>query len=385
MRLSIITSRFPYPLEKGDKLRIYHQIRVLATHFEIQLLALSFEEVPDVYKSELLKFCKEVHVFQLNKGKQILKAGINSLSPTPLQTQLFYSKAIDKEMSTKVQSFGSKKLYFQLARTAEYLKSTELPKLIDFQDAFSQGMYRTYKKAAWYSKLIYLWEYKKMQKYEHKILGSFDAATIISEQDQALIASSKKEEIKIVANGVDFDFFSKRKEEKIYDLVFVGNMSYPPNIDAAKYLAEDIVPALQAEGWQGKLLLAGATPHRKVKALANEQVHISGWLDDIRDAYAKAKIFIAPMRIGTGLQNKLLEAMSMQLPVITSSLANNALGANENQVCIAGNKAEYTAYILELLQDEVKAEKLAKAGKDFVLEHYSWKAASAPLIELLKA
>ena len=104
-------------------------------------------------------------------------------------------------------------------------------------------------------------------------------------------------------------------------------MSYPPNINAVVYIAEQIMPIIIKQIPNVKFLIAGATPTNDVKNLQSDNIHVTGWLDDIRDAYNESKVFLAPLQIGTGLQNKLLEAMAMKIPCITSSLANNAIGA----------------------------------------------------------
>ena len=127
-----------------------------------------------------------------------------------------------------------------------------------------------------------------------------------------------------------------------------------------------------------KLYIAGATPDPKVKKAASDKIIVSGWLDDIRDAYAQSRVFIAPMRIGTGLQNKLLEAMSMRLPAITSPLANASLGAKPNEEILIGSNAEEVAqHIITLLTDKEKAERLAQAGFDFTNRVYDWGKATA--------
>lgn len=133
------------------------------------------------------------------------------------------------------------------------------------------------------------------------------------------------------------------------------------------------------------MLIAGANPSAKVKSLASEHVEVSGWLEDIRDAYAKAMVFAAPMRIGTGLQNKLLEAMSMEIPCITSTLANNALKAEAGKEVLIGNSAsEHANLICELLENQEKRRLLGASGRKFVKENYSWTAAGAELNALIK-
>ena len=113
-------------------------------------------------------------------------------------------------------------------------------------------------------------------------------------------------------------FNPKKRIKKKYELVFTGNMSYPPNVNAVEYIAKELMPLLIERKPDIKLLIAGATPANSVKALSSENILVSGWLDDIRDAYNDASVFLAPLQIGTGLQNKLLEAMCMEVPCITS-------------------------------------------------------------------
>ena len=216
-------------------------------------------------------------------------------------------------------------------------------------------------------------EYRRLKRYEAEIFDDFDVRSIISEPDRALFPHERRDEILIIPNGVDHDYFKPQDREKKYDLVFTGNMSYPPNVNAVEYLADEIMPIVWKALPETKLYIAGATPDPKVKKAASDRIVVSGWLDDIRDAYAQSRIFIAPMRIGTGLQNKLLEAMSMRLPAITSPLANASLGAKPDEEILVGSSAEEMAqHIITLLTDQVKAERLAQAGYDFTNRVYDW-------------
>ena len=220
-------------------------------------------------------------------------------------------------------------------------------------------------------------EYQRLNKYEASILPLFNYTTIITIQDRDLIKSPKKDEIIVVPNGVDMQFFKPMEQEKIYDVVFTGNMSYPPNILAAKFLVNDILPILQESRNDIRILIAGALPHPSVKVLASESVTVSGWLDDIRTAYASSRVFVAPMQIGTGLQNKLLEAMAMKIPSVTSDLANAALRAKADldiKVAPSEDKQVYAKHILELLKDSELATKQADAAYNFIKNNYSWES-----------
>jgi glycosyltransferase involved in cell wall biosynthesis len=134
------------------------------------------------------------------------------------------------------------------------------------------------------------------------------------------------------------------------------------------------------------LLVAGTTPAPRVQALARRPgVTVSGWLPDIRTAYAQARVFVGPMRVGTGLQNKLLEALAMQLPCVTTSLANNALRGTPGQHLLVADDAPALADALaSLLADEPAAARVAAAGRTFVAATYDWAAATAKLENLFR-
>jgi glycosyltransferase involved in cell wall biosynthesis len=132
-----------------------------------------------------------------------------------------------------------------------------------------------------------------------------------------------------------------------------------------------------------RLLISGASPNARVKELESDKVIVSGWVDDVRENYAKAKILVAPMQISIGLQNKLLEAMAMQIPCITSTLANNALGAKHNEEIMVADKPEqYALQILELLNNEAKAKQIAMNGYKFAVNNFNWKTTTAMLEQL---
>ena len=236
------------------------------------------------------------------------------------------------------------------------------------------------------SVLFFKAEAKRLKRFENITFEYFDNKTIISEQDRDLIYHAKRSEITIVPNGVDTNFFKPLERDKRYDLVFNGNMSYAPNVDSAIYLVKKILPEIWKVRPNTTLLISGVNPAPSVKELAGERVTISGWVEDVRESYASAQIFIAPMQIGTGLQNKLLEAMVMRIPCITSSLANNALGATHGDNILIGEEPEdYCKHVLELLTDKEQADRLAQNGYEFVRSRFDWHGTTQILEELISA
>lgn len=382
MKIFVLLSRIPWPLEKGDKLRAFHQIRCLSQHHEVYLCALNTSPGVDQQKAfrALQPYCKSITFFRLRPHVIVWNILKSIFTGKPIQVGYFYSSSAHHRVLRLIETHKPDLLYGQLVRVAEYLKAVPLPKAIDYQDVFSKGMERRAEVAQWPFALIYKLEYLRLKRYERMVFESFDLKTIISKPDRDFIPHPGNSNILVVPNGVDQDYFSPSDTQKKFDLVFTGNMAYPPNVNAAEFLANEIMHIIWKKRPQTSLLIAGATPDRRVKALQNNNIHVSGWLDDIRDAYRGASVFIAPMRIGTGLQNKLLEAMSMGLPCITTTLAQLALGGNPGKDLLVADHPDDLAHaVIKLLDNPGFANAMALAGRNFVRQHYHWDSATEGL------
>jgi glycosyltransferase involved in cell wall biosynthesis len=250
-------------------------------------------------------------------------------------------------------------------------------------DVFSKGMERRKSTDPFYMRPILSMEHKRLLKYEHDVFQYFNNKTIISNQDKNLIPHPQSHEIKVIPNGVDTEYFNPIPCEKEFELLFNGNMNYPPNVESVEYLVNKIMPLVWEKSPKVRLLISGASPNNKVMALKSDRVEISGWVFDISENFAKSKILVAPMQISIGLQNKLLEAMAMKLPCVTSTLANNALGAKPNeQILVADTPEQYVHCIMELLKDEAKANKIAENGYKFAITNFNWQSSTNKLEEL---
>ncbi len=380
----VITSRFPYPLDKGDKLRAYHQIKELAKECEVHLVSLSNKNIHEKDKNELEKICKSVSIYKLNKLQSVLSLFGALFNKKPFQVALFYNKNIHKKIKKKTREINPNHIYCQLIRCAEYVKDEfDIPKTIDFMDVLSKGIERRISTSPFYLKKILETEAERLKIYENIMFEYFDNHAIISLQDQELIYHVKREEIAIIPNGIDTHFFSPdSKIKKKYTLLFNGNMQYQPNVKSAIYIVTHILPLVKEKIPGVSLLISGTSPTKEVQELASDAVTVSGWMDDIRDAYNQAIIFIAPMQIGTGLQNKLLEAMAMEMPCVTSKLANNALNAKTNDEILIGNsKEEYAELIIKLINDSSKREALGKNGQTYVRNNFNWETSTKKLLE----
>ena len=386
MKLLVILSRVPYQLDKGDKLRAFNQIKQLSKNNEIVLFALDDKNIPLERLTELKKYCISITVVRLSAFTVFLNLIRALFDGKPFQVGYFYSRNAQNKLDDLIIKQQPDHIYCQLIRTAEYMKSyTNIPKTLDYMDIFSKGMERRKSTESFFLRPVFLMEYTRLLRYENNIFGYFNNKTIISEQDKNLINHPDKQEIKVIPNGVDTDFFKPLMRKKEFELLFNGNMNYPPNVESVEYLVNKIMPLVWKEKPNAKLLISGSSPNSKVLALQSNNVVVSGWVDDIRENFAKSKILVAPMQISIGLQNKLLEAMAMQLPCVTSSLANNALGAKHNeQIMVADTPEQYAKCIIDLLDNEEKIRQLALNGYHFVVENFNWQSTTKTLEELFK-
>lgn len=215
-KIIFLTSRFPFPLNKGDKLRVYFQLKYLAINHEVHLIAIDDKAISKEDYLELAPFCKTIQCFKLPFYKRAYQLVLSPIKGIPLQVAFFYNKRIEKEIKNIINSINPDHIHCHLIRTTEYVKNVKgVLKSLDFMDAFAKGMERREQfEHNFFKRLLFLYEKKQLYKYESKVFSFIDNFCIISEQDKELINNPKANQIKIVANGVDFNTFYPRDEKK---------------------------------------------------------------------------------------------------------------------------------------------------------------------------
>jgi glycosyltransferase involved in cell wall biosynthesis len=258
---------------------------------------------------------------------------------------------------------------------AEYAVKTDIPKAIDYMDVLSVGVKKRVDQESIFKKFVFAMEHKRLTNYEATVFNRFAKHFIITEQDREQIPHDNRGNIVIISNGVDLDYFhpSNEKKEIIYDVVFSGNMGYPPNIVCAEYLVKQVMPLVWKHQPDAKVAIVGTDPSASVLALASNRVTITGRVADIRTYFYQSKMFAGPLFMNTGLQNKLLESMALGVPCITSTLANNALkGKPAIDILIADNAQEFAKAILDLMDNDTKRNNIAQEAEIFVNAHHHW-------------
>ena len=389
MRIAVLSSRFPFPLERGDKLRLFHQIKVLSQHHEVYLFSVCDQHPSDKELEELRPYCKEMVLHKLTLLEKVLSFWYALRYKWPIQASLSFSPKFSSLIINQIKTLGIDMVYCQLIRMAPYAQKIMTNKVLDYMDAFGVGMERRAQISFFPLNFAYLFESKRVKAYEQKMFMFFNAATIITDNDKSLLPLShnSKLPIAIVSNGIDSNYFHPQIDQvKEFDLGFIGNLGYLPNIEAIRHLCQKILPLyFQKYHYYPSVLIAGARPGDDVLQWQSDRISILGWQEDIRNAYGKIRILCAPIWSGTGQQNKVLEAMSSCIPVVCTEEVNKGIGAiHHNQLMVAKTDEEMVAYIFELLTNRELYLQLASNGRSFVKEKYNWDKTTLPLLELFQ-
>lgn len=384
--LLYITTRIPAPDLRGDQIRAFHQLRILSQKMKITLVFLSSGQENSQRISVLQDLGIEVHSFRFPKWKRLLALRHSLFSRFPFQVSLFFSSKTEKAIQILAKERSFDVVHCHLIRTALYARSLNASvRSIDFMDAYGFGMNLRYEKNKNFLKRIVLKsERDRLLDFEAKTFDSFNRHFMISKQDALRIVHPENKDIIVSANGVDFSqFYPKRLEEK-YDLVFMGNMDYVPNIAAVTFIVEEILPQLRKEIPSVSLLIAGRGATKLIQSYQSDSIKVIQHFDDISEAIASAKVMLAPMVISIGLQNKLLQAMAMKVPCVTSDAANGAIGATPNEHILTANTSQqFIERTLKLLRNEVLQKSIANSAHEFVHQHFTWEHCSQQILSTI--
>jgi len=227
-------------------------------------------------------------------------------------------------------------------------------------------------------------EYKRMHKWEQRLLPQFPLSLVCSIEDRNHLLQScqlPESRLGLLPNGVDDQSFSpKVNHSQRPTVLFTGNMDYAPNIDAVQWFAAEIWPQITAKLPRAEFVIAGQRPVSAVRALASDSIRVVGFVEDLSEAYAQAHVLVSPLRLGAGTQNKVLEAMSMGVPVVCTSVGFFGLGIHSGDgVVLAGDSIEFAQSVLDVLGEPSKAKDIGDKGFELVQTRFAWRVVAKQL------
>lgn len=374
MKILVICHDIP-SMSVGATIPFYYMIRELSVKHELDLISFDSHKYDITPLKEYLNDYKNLDIKEyLSTKDQLVYTLKNMICVDNLKTRSFLNYYYNKDMNKLIkENIDSHELIITDMPMAFYVKDYDKKKIVYAFDAVSDYNHNMYKKStSILSKTYWYLNYLKINNYE-KCYDNFDSCIVVNKEDKLLLEKKLKVSIDVVANGVDTDYFTNDNDMDELRLVFLGDMSTPPNNDAIKYFVEEVYP-LVLEKRRIKFYIVGRNPTRYIQELDDDNITVTGAVDDVRTYLTKNSIFITPMVSGTGIKNKILEAMSMQLAVVSTSRGISGIDAiNEAEYILADNSTDFAEAIIKLYDDEEYRKFLAGNCRLLVENKYSWK------------
>lgn len=377
MRILFLTGRLPYPPNRGDRLRAYHFLRVLSQQHQITLLSFIGDNHETGLIGPLRPYCEDIQLVHRGQFQSTMSTGMNVWRRLPFQSLYYRSSVMQGAVDRLLGRQRFDAVYVHLFRMAQFVAGRSSPyRILDLTDAISSEVERSlpYRDPKW--RLIYRLELPRIRRYERDIVRHFDETWLISNAErQKLLAGKSDANVFVVPNGVDSARYRPSGlPTESPRLTFVGHMGVFHNIDAAEYLVREILPRVRVAFPGASLDLVGAEPSPLVQNLANTAgVRVLGHVADLNASLNDAAIFVAPLRFAAGVQNKVLEAMAVGLPVVTTTFVNDGLGAEDGrQLLVADEADQFADAVLTLLKNPQLRQDLGRAGREFVMKQYRW-------------
>ena len=378
MNILYVCHRFPYPPKRGGKIRPFNMIRHLqAAGHQVTVCSLVRSEAEAEEGRGIAPHCAAFEMGRVNEPTQWARMIARLPLLTPSSMGYFYSS----ELATKVRYLLVTQrwdlIFVHCSSVAQYVEHvTDVPKILDFGDMDSQKWleYANYKPFP--LSLGYTLEGRKMLRAEKRLAKRFDLCTATTRAEwQTLNDYGTGAATDWFPNGVDADFFSP--SDGAYDadtISFIGRMDYYPNQECMARFCKEVWPLLKAKRAAMKLLIVGADPSAAMRALGElPGVTVTGSVPDVRPYIRSSALMVAPLAIARGTQNKILEAMAMGVPVVTSGIAAGGVDAQANQhFLVANSPPEQVQAILSVAESTAERQRLAQAGRQRMLTHHAW-------------
>ncbi|MHB8596659.1 MAG: glycosyltransferase [Ktedonobacteraceae bacterium] len=391
MRILFVTPYVPSRI----RVRPYYLITSLSKLHDVSLVSLLCDEYERELAREISDYCTSIDLVPLSKAR----AYVNCLRavPTlmPLRVAYYRSPAFITTIRQVIRKQQIDVVHGELIKVVPALQAVlaqeHIPCLYDSVDCISSYLEQQYSTVRNPLKKVFVFsELQKMKRYESLVLTDFDKVTITSAHDSKyLMARNKKlQSIQVVPNGVDTAYFAPLTTPHESDsLVFCAKLDYYPNSQAIQYFCREVLPLIWKQRPQVRLTIVGSNPPQVIRDLsADERITVTGSVPDVRPYLGKATVALAPLQVAAGMQNKVLEALAMGVPMVATPRACKSLQVkNGAHLLIADEPQAYAEAIKLVLDDPQLARKLSFAGRAYVEEHHSWTANAHTLSELYRS
>jgi sugar transferase (PEP-CTERM/EpsH1 system associated) len=390
MRIFFVCQRVPFPPDRGDKIVTFHEIRHLSQKHEVHVFCLSDGTGDLANTSGLRDYAASVTAVRVTRLRSRLRSLMALGTGRPLSVAAFDEAALHRAIIHKYDASPPDLIIVFSCNVAQYAEHfAGVPRIMQFHDLDSLKWAQFAERSDIPLRWIYRIEAKRLLAYERKIAGGFSHAlvcTAAEREDFARLFLGIA--VSLVGNGVDLDYFrSSGAAKRRGSMVFTGVMDYFPNVDAVEWFCDEILPLVQKRIPEASLTICGDRPTAAVKSLAKRRgVYVTGRVPDTRPYLDAAEVFVAPLRVARGVQNKLLEALAMGLPCVASRVAWRGTVLPEGAgLLVADSAAEFAERVTRLLQTPALRTEMAEKARAAADAKYRWEEQMAAFDRVIDA
>lgn len=372
MNILYISTRPPLPVISGDRTILFNRIKEMSERHKISLVYLYQNNDEPFLNKELINYCENIWAFKLPRFLSIFNVLVKSLlSSEPNQVLYYKSNSIMKKIDNIVKDHDFNLINVFLIRGLPYIYNSKVPVILDMIDSMQLNYDRRIQNSnSYFAKKFYNFELNRLIKFEKNLPKNVTKTIVVAEKDSLKISSKNQ----VIPLAIDTNLFKPTLKKKPNTIIFSGNMSYSPNIEAVKwfmkYCFDDICKQMSNHV---TFTIAGANPTREVLNFQSKNVNVSGYVDSLVPIISSSSLAIAPMQSGSGMQNKILEAMSCKTPVLTSLLGLGSIKARHGKEIIVQDTPKlFTRSVVDVLKNPEKYIELEDSARLFVLNNHSW-------------
>ncbi len=406
MKILFVSPQVPHPLNVGSKIRIYNLLKSYSYKHEVTLITFTRDAEDAENLSNLEKMCKKIYGVPLDtyrmsnqRRRKTVRIFQRFMSLTPYPIESFVCPEMRQRIDEEIDSGAYDAIHVAKTFVTPNVrvvrkrdgKGKSMVALLDVDDIDSRKALRLARVApSSKERLLGYVDSIKLHLYESKVYSRYDCCFVCSENDKGILeARGLPTSIEVIPNGVDLD--DRHADPTIptceNTILFLGSMSYEPNEDAVLYFLASIFPLIKERAKDVRVIIAGKDPSEAVRRLHNgKDIFVTGYVSDVRDAYAQSTILAVPIRVGGGTRIKILEAMSLNVPVVSTSIGCEGIEVTDGRdILVADTPEHFAARCAELLSDRQKREMLACNAKTLVAQKYGWKGIGEKLNGILEA
>jgi len=385
--LLFLSHRIPYPPDKGEKIRAWHILQRLARRHRLHVGCFIDDPADWAHVPMLRAHCADLACFGIDRRWRLLRSLPRLRPGLPLSLAYFQDARLRRFVAKKLAQ-GMQGAFVYCSAMAPYLMhGGRLPRVLDMVDVDSEKWREYARRAAWPARAVWAREARTLFRFERQAVKAFDRTVLVSaaEAERFLeLAPDCAGRVGVIENGVDLARFALGPWADPYPpggpvVTFVATLDYWPNVDAAVWFAEKILPRLRAACPGVRFAVVGARPADAVRKLAAlDGVLVTGRVDDVRPYIAHAACLVAPLRIARGIQNKVLEAMAMAAAVVATPEAFSGIRAQAGRdLLVAGTEAGFADSVADVLAGRHPG--LGAAARQAMQAGYDWETTLSAL------